>query len=1064
MGLTKQYLRYSGTALFGVVASQKGNIVFVTLQGERGRYVAVPACEHVFIWDTRKAEKVLVLQGRKQEATALCPSPDDLHLSVGYEDGSVRVFSLLSGEEEITFNGHKATVTVLRYDALGGKLASGSKDTDIIVWDVINESGLYRLKGHKDAITQLLFFSEKNVLISSGKDTLVKWWDLDTQHCFKTLVGHRSEVWGLALVSQESLLITGSADSELRVWNISFFQEDEDPSEPEYKRIKGSAERIKDPTEEDRTVDKDETQQQALPLPLVVTPVEVVLQDILSFSKAGSIMREGRDRVGTDSILEVFHVLSKEEIHKKIEKKMKKARKKAKQMSHLEEEELDANIECSLQEKIQRLINIKASAKIKSFDLILSPKGELKATVMLQNNKIELYTLNPSVHIPRVVQMSKISIGGHRSDVRTLAFSSDNIAILSAAAESVKIWNRVIRTFENLATGKLQLFDLASGNLLESIGAHDGALWSISLSSDQCGFVTGGADKCVRFWEFQLVKDENSIQKWLSVKQTRVLQLDEDVLCVRYSPCQKLLAVALLDCTVKIFYTDTLKFFLSLYGHKLPVLCMDISHGHHQEVWCLALSPNGDFLVSSSHDKSLRLWERTKEPLILEEEREMQREMEYEDSIAKEDQPLIAGDIQGESGLAGRKTIETIKAAERIMEAIELYREETVKMEEHKAICRAAAKEVRKRLFCIMPESAECDHPLFTENDEKAKERVVEAWQDYPGRPSSLVLRSPPARSVSIERSLPTLQGPHLVSDSESEGEIREDIPVLVPQESVTRDRAVLSTEANDSEQEVEADCVLRVHPDLLYDTVPLPVNPILQAFGNISPSAYVLEVLKKVKSSELEESLLVLPFSYVPDLLVLFNQYLQLGSEIELLCRALLFLLRIHFGQITSNQLLVKVIENLKKTTNSQVSEVRRKKDVELASIEIGLALVERLAGTDAERLDTMVLVDVGFEPGGPIGAGMDKATARGVEHDTIGVVRFSPDRDLLREVVGCSPSVDSWGDNERAFLEEEGASSIVSKCLHLEDLFPPFSKPLGLTLSEVLEDLLDLSLDLPL
>ena len=45
----------------------------------------------------------------------------------------------------------------------------------------------------------------------------------------------------------------------------------------------------------------------------------------------------------------------------------------------------------------------------------------------------------------------------------------------------------------------------------------------------------------------------------LSVKQTRTLQLDEEVLCVSYSPDQKLLAVSLLDCTVKVFYVDTLK-------------------------------------------------------------------------------------------------------------------------------------------------------------------------------------------------------------------------------------------------------------------------------------------------------------------------------------------------------------------------------------------------------------------------------------------------------------------------------------------------------------------------
>lgn len=40
---------------------------------------------------------------------------------------------------------------------------------------------------------------------------------------------------------------------------------------------------------------------------------------------------------------------------------------------------------------------------------------------------------------------------------------------------------------------------------------------------------------------------------------------------------------------------DSLKFFLSLYGHKLPVLCMDISS-------------DGDLIVSGSADKNLKIW------------------------------------------------------------------------------------------------------------------------------------------------------------------------------------------------------------------------------------------------------------------------------------------------------------------------------------------------------------------------------------------------------------------------------------------------------------------------
>ena len=50
---------------------------------------------------------------------------------------------------------------------------------------------------------------------------------------------------------------------------------------------------------------------------------------------------------------------------------------------------------------------------------------------------------------------------------------------------------------------------------------------------------------------------------------TKTLKMTDDVLAVKYSPDNKLLAVSLLDSTVKVFFQDSLKFFLSLYGHKV---------------------------------------------------------------------------------------------------------------------------------------------------------------------------------------------------------------------------------------------------------------------------------------------------------------------------------------------------------------------------------------------------------------------------------------------------------------------------------------------------------------
>ena len=61
------------------------------------------------------------------------------------------------------------------------------------------------------------------------------------------------------------------------------------------------------------------------------------------------------------------------------------------------------------------------------------------------------------------------------------------------------------------------------------------------------------------------------------------------------------------------------------------------------QIWSLAVSPNARFVVSSGHDKTIRLWERTEEVLVLEDERETEREREEDDELATGDSRVIPG-------------------------------------------------------------------------------------------------------------------------------------------------------------------------------------------------------------------------------------------------------------------------------------------------------------------------------------------------------------------------------------------------------------------------------------
>jgi len=66
-------------------------------------------------------------------------------------------------------------------------------------------------------------------------------------------------------------------------------------------------------------------------------------------------------------------------------------------------------------------------------------------------------------------------------------------------------------------------------------------------------------------------------------------------LAVKYTPDQKLIAVALLDRTIKVFFVNTLKHHLTLYGHALPALSISISL-------------DSKLLLSTSADRTCKIW------------------------------------------------------------------------------------------------------------------------------------------------------------------------------------------------------------------------------------------------------------------------------------------------------------------------------------------------------------------------------------------------------------------------------------------------------------------------
>lgn len=91
----------------------------------------------------------------------------------------------------------------------------------------------------------------------------------------------------------------------------------------------------------------------------------------------------------------------------------------------------------------------------------------------------------------------------------------------------------------------------------------------------------------------------------INYKKNPDIVLMGSVMAVQFVPKTHYIFSAGKDGVVKYWDADKFELLLTL-------------EGHHAEVWCLAVSSHGDFLVTGSHDRSIRRWDRTEEPFFIE--------------------------------------------------------------------------------------------------------------------------------------------------------------------------------------------------------------------------------------------------------------------------------------------------------------------------------------------------------------------------------------------------------------------------------------------------------------
>ncbi|GMF62401.1 unnamed protein product [[Candida] boidinii] len=183
----------------------------------------------------------------------------------------------------------------------------------------------------------------------------------------------------------------------------------------------------------------------------------------------------------------------------------------------------------------------------------------------------------------------------------------------------------------------------------------------MDISFDSKLIITSSADKNIKIWGLDFGDCHKSI-----------FGHQDSIMNVKFVPATKNFFSCSKDGLVK--YWDGIKF------ENIQKLA-----AHHSEVWNLAISSTGEFLVSVSHDHSIRIWEETDDQVFIEEEREKEMDELYEkellenlegDNLYPTKNSAVNGEVEDENDdnkveKVSKQTMETLKSGEKLMEALD---------------------------------------------------------------------------------------------------------------------------------------------------------------------------------------------------------------------------------------------------------------------------------------------------------------------------------------------------------------------------------------------------------
>jgi WD40 repeat protein len=543
------------------------------------------------IWDSASSKQLFMLESTGNAVISLAYRPDGTLLASGGKDEVVRLWEARTGEYrqildvaiDKTDKNHRSPIRAVSFSADGLLLASSNEDGVVCIWGCDDEAGTnwtslsYREPSsasepvrHKDIFHPIAFYPgstdlSRNHWLALTNDSAVEVWDVDNWQRIHRYELPDGRVRSLAFSPDGAFLAAGSDENAIYIWDI---QSPETPPRslsttaiphsiafgPDSKLFAAGNE---------QGIDLWDTQTWKLRSPENNTRPAV---SSVAFNADGTRLAGSC----ADRKIHFWHAETGHPEGKALQAYNRRVRSIALDATntYLVSGGGDNKVYLWNYKTMKQIAELEEH-KDRVWSVNIGPDGSTVASTS-DDGAIVLWDLQTGMLEERQ------SLSEHNKPVWATAFSPDGAFLASSSDDTT-----------------VRLWDLRQNVCIKVFYGHEKRVRSVAFNPNGKQIASASNDGQIRVWNVESTWDEK-VEPCLHTIDSGA----ERVRSVVFSPCGTLLASGGSNpAEVRLWDSFSGKYLCTL------------SKGHDDTVWCVAFSPDGTHLASSSQDLTIRVWD-----------------------------------------------------------------------------------------------------------------------------------------------------------------------------------------------------------------------------------------------------------------------------------------------------------------------------------------------------------------------------------------------------------------------------------------------------------------------